>query len=337
MPPRRVMAQTMAAELTRLAAVYATRRVRGLNYNTVIDVGPNAIPHAGDRGPYKRRGTLKQTNKDIRNIKKLMNKDMARHTFRRRDIAEVGPASEGLVSHDSFTANNQPLLEAAMVGFRYFDPATPGTLVTAASGTGTYQRDVHVKSLYTKILIRNNYQVPCTVTLYLCTNKSDTDITVNATLTNGMTDQNNPTINSPLIHLTDSDQFNDLYAVKKYKKVHLDVGKEFSLGYGKKDFWYDPSLNDSHGLNFQARWGACQWHVKVEGVLGHDSGAAVQEVNTLRAGVDLMIDTKYVFEYDAGVNLNDFSIDNNATASFNGTTGVCANKAVADLQGFSAT
>lgn len=284
-----------------------------------------------------KRGSLKG---DLKKIKMRMNKDMSFHTHRRRDVLEVGPAVEGLVSNDAFTGNDQTSTELALQNLRFFNPAAPGTLVTGAlAGAGTYHNDVHIKNFYTKCWIRNNYQIPAIVRLYLVTPKQDGDISSTAAYTNGALDQGAVSTNSPLIHFTDMDQWNDLWKIQKYKKVFLDAGKEFSLGYSGGDYWYDSSLNDSTGLNFRRQWKACQWLIRVEGTIGHDIGGTAFEVNTTGASVDVIVDRTWKIEYDAaGVSLNDYTVDNNATTSFTTAgAGIVCNKAVADLQVISAT
>lgn len=319
-----------AAELARQVVAYQSRQRSGRPRNTRSD----PIPHFGDRGPLKPsiRGKLR---KDVKKIKKNMNKDMAHHTHRRRDVVELGPSAENVQSVDAMTANDQASIELAMAGFRYYNPAVPGTLTTAAAGTGTYQRDVHCTSFWTQTVVRNNYQIPCWLTLYCVTNKADTDITCGTSMLNGLTDQGNPGSNSPLVYPTDSDQFNDMYNIVKSRKVFMEPGRQISMSYAKNDFWYDPSLNDSHGLNFQKRWGAAQWLYIIEGCLGHDSAGTAQEVGTCQASLDVLIDRTWKFDYDAGVNLNDITVDQNSAAFTN--VGIVSNKAVADNQSFSTT
>ncbi len=283
--------------------------------------------------PKKAKTTTKKNAKQIKVIKKKMNHDMARHTHRRRDIAELGPGAVNTKTFDTMEANTQTRLELAMAAFRYYDPATPGTLVTAAAGTGTYQREIYCESFYSKITVRNNYQVPCNVAVYCCKAKGDTDVSTHTSVSNGLTDQGNPGINSPMVFPTDSMQFKQLYTIESSKKQFLQPGQQCSLSCVTKPFYYDPSLNDSEGDDHQSRWEDRQWLITVDGPIAHDSGGGVQEVGTLQCGVDCLTDNVWKFSYDAGVQLDDISVDQNSSTFTTG--GVLSNKAVSDNQGFS--
>ncbi len=318
---------------------YQTRRTRAaMATNTVAQTAVAlALKVAKDnlrlKGSKTQSAPSKANTKEIRKIKKKMNHDMARHTHRRRDIAELGPGAVNTKTFDVMEANTQTRLELAMAAFRYYDPATPGTLVTAAAGTGTYQREIYCESFYSKITVRNNYQVPCNVAVYCCRAKGDTDISTHTSITNGLTDQGNPGGNSPMVFPTDSIQFNYLYSIDKSKKAFLQPGQQITVSCVTKPFYYDPSLNDSEGDDHQSRWEDRQWLITVDGPIGHDSAGGIQEVGTLQCGVDCLTDNVWKFTYDAGVQLDDISVDQNSSTFAVG--GVLSNKAVSDNQGFS--
>lgn len=218
-------------------------------------------------------------------------------------------------------------MEAVLAQLRFFDPANPATLVNASGASGAYARDYLFKTIYTKTCIRNNYQVPARVTYYCCCPKEDTSITPVTAFTNGLTDQGNPTATSMLLHLTDSIQFNDLWRIAKSQTWTLMPGQEVSQIMSVKDVCYDPANTDEHTLAYQAKNRAYQIVIRVEGVIAHDSSVSTEQ-GFIAAGVDICNHTKYVVQYEAGVDLNFIYINDNADTFTNG--GLVSSMPVAD-------
>jgi hypothetical protein len=291
------------------------------------------------RKTYKRRAYKpkakvdKKQSKQINAIWKALKSDQALHTHRRRDFLQIG-SSVNQVVNTGIESINTSNLEAAMAFLRYYDPSVPGTLITADAATGTYTRQIHFKSVSQKLTCRNNYQVPCWVTVYGCTPKNDTNITAPSFYSSGVTDQTiGPlAVTSPLLWPTDIKMVTDNWNMKRMKHKFLQPGAQFSVSHYGKSFDYDPSNVDTHNLQFQKKYQAFQYVIRVEGVYGHDTAAA--EATTLQAQIEAFVDSKFVMTYDAGVNLVDYSADNNASSSFtNG--GVSSNKPVSDNQAYS--
>jgi len=280
----------------------------------------------------KPRKTLKT---DVRSLKSKVKKisqelqqDVAHHTHRNRRTSRL-TSSVNQVGYDvqAYTIAN---LETAMASFRYFDPAT-SALVVSNPSSGTYQQDITVKRIVNTMKCRNNYQVPCQLVIYGLKPKVDTSIGGNTYFTAGIADQGNPGTSSPLVHLTDSEQFKDAYKIVVSKKVLLNPGQECNLTYSFKEFLYSPALVDTHTVSYQAKLNGFQWFLRVGGVLGHDT--TVAEVGTLNAGIDYQADCVYTFQYDAGTSLDDFSIADTSDTFTNG--GVITSKPVADNIGYS--
>lgn len=316
--PRRYVRKTRApVKRRRVYKSKYTTRTRTRRYSTV-----------------RSRRSLAGLNRRITALSKSVKSDQAIHTHRRRDFLQVGCAVDQVVN-TGIEGINTTNLELAMANLRYYDPAVPGTLVTANASTGTYTRQIHFKSVTQKLTVRNNYQVPCMVTIYAATPKEDTNISAVSFYSSGVADQTiGPmAVTSPLLYLTDIDLVRDNWNIRRVKQIFLQPGSQtYAFHATSKPFDYDPSNVDSHNLQFQKKYGAFQFIIRVEGPYGHDTAAA--EATTLQAQVEMFVDTKFVITYDAGVNLTDFSEDNNASTTFtNG--GVVSNKAVADNQGYS--
>lgn len=268
-------------------------------------IGPTQKGRYKTKKGYKRiQG--KTLTKKVKELTKMVNADNATHTHR---VSSTGTclSADSTVGYLQLDGNTSAIMEAALANLRYYNPAVPGTLTTADGATGTYQRKFGIHSLFSKLVVRNNYRVPAKVTIYLCTPKVDTDQTPYSSFTNGMTDQGNPTINRTMLYLTDSDLFKELWNIEKSKSFELTPGHERTMSCSTKPFEYDPSLVDTHGLTYLKHCHTKIWVIRVEGVLSHDTSVTTQQ-GKAPAQVDVSTETKIVIKYDAGTNLNDYSI-----------------------------
>lgn len=275
---------------------------------------------------------VRQLNKRVKKISKSLKSDQARHTHRRLDVQSIG-SNAGQVNNSGITATDFDFLEACVANLRYYNPATPGTLTTANAATGTYTRDIHFESIYHKLTVRNNYQTPCYVTIYSCTPKEDTNNTAPSWYSQGVADQTlSIATTSPLLYMSDIQQVTKAWNLKVVGKKRLEPGREMHAYHSSKPFNFNPDVVDVHSQSYQAKYRAHQFVLRVGGCIGHDTVAA--EYLTQPAQVDTILERKAVITYDAGVNLDDYSEDNNASASFT-NSGVVSNKPVADNQAFS--
>lgn len=275
-------------------------------------------------------GEIKNLKSKVREIAKVLENNTATSTFRKRD-AFKREAAVNAMSMDSFTVNSTTILETSMANLRYYDAAT-NALVTADPSVGTFQRDITVKEVYAMINCRNNYQVPCKMTIYAMVPKKDTGVTPATFFTAGLADQGNPTATSPLVHLTDSEILKENWKIAKSVSKQLNPGQELSCSWSHGKFEYDFSNVDTHALAFQKIYGGMVFLTRLEGVIGHDS-VVTTEQGYLPVACDCEVHTKWVFEYDAGKDLQDIFIDDNADTFTNG--GLISNKPVSDNQAFS--
>lgn len=291
---------------------------------------PRAIAPSRKRGRIPRK--VKGIQKQVKELKRIAESDMGTHIERERTTGRVlaGVNAMGLAG---FNAMTTATIERCLNKLKYYDIATPETLVVAAANLGTYTKDFYISRTYSKITVRNNYQVPCKVKVFVCVPKVDTAINAETAFTNGLTDSGNPTATSPLVQLTDSQQFNDLYRIEKSKSVLMEAGDECVMSYGFKPFLYDPALVDSQTQTYQVRYGTCIFVVRIEGVLGHDT-VVTTEQSTLQVGVDVMYETMIECKYAAGIDLYTVSIVNNADTSFT-NAGVVSAKPLVDNQSYS--
>lgn len=258
----------------------------------------------------------KSVRRQLRDIRRSLKSDQARHTRRTRATTtlRISANQAGYSQHDPCGITD---IEAACAALRYYDPSAPSSLVTAAGATGTYTRQIHFESVYSKLEVRNNYLVPVKLKVYCFVPKHDTNIPPSTYFSDGITDQEasgTGASSSPLLYPTDFDMVNDNWKSVKTTSMVLEPGRTKVCAYMRKAFDYDPSNADTHSLEYQAKYMAQVWYVRVEGIIGHDT--TLGEYTTLPGGVDLLSDRKWVITYDAGVNLNDISYSNGASATF---------------------
>ena len=201
------------------------------------------------------------------------------------------------------SGNDTSIVENVLENLRYYDPSTPGTLITANFNTGTYQRSVHFKSVTQSMLLRNNYQSDVKVKVYLCTPKKDTNQGPSAAWTAGIADNPATIATTALLNQypTDFQVFNDLWKVKVAVNTTLAPGESAKASHTAKDFEYDPAVVDSHALTYQRKYKSFAWLLVVSGVPSHDS--ALSQIGLAQAGIDYVMNRTCIVSYDAGVNI----------------------------------
>lgn len=332
--------RAVASAGTVYAAFSAARRMMGPAAPTMADIKTiyrysksryrryksRPVKFASKTVPRQVRGLKNQ----VRELRRVAESDMGTLIFRDREASSI-LASVNEQEASSLVGSSTTLLEEVLAQLRYYNPSAPSSLVTADGATGTYQKEFHFKRNYSRLLLRNNYQVPVKVTIYICSPKGETTISPLTAWTNGLTDISNATYNSTLSYPTDSQQFNDLYKVVKVKRSLLHPGNEYSCSHSTKSFSYDPSLVDSHGLSYHRAFKSFLFLTVVQGVIGHDT--SLSEYGVLASGVDVMLDRTYEVQYAAGADIKYVYVTGNLSAFTNG--GVVSNKPVSDNQGYS--
>lgn len=263
---------------------------------------------------------LEQTTKDT--MSKLIYKYDTKDTVR----VSAGSAGYGYKSAVSYA-----IIESALAQCRFFDPAAPGTLITANLASPTYKQNIQVSAV-SRMLIKNNYQVPCVVTYAVALPKVDTSIDPTSALQNGLTDTGNPDNTSTLLSYHDSDQFNDLWKCKLRSRV-LRPGQQIIVKHFQKSFTYDPSFTDSHNMSFQKQTKSAVYIYRLQGVLGHDTSTS-SEQGMAPAGIDVYVSTNYTITYDSGgAAVRTIVLAENASQTF--TNGAVVSQVVVDNQSYS--
>lgn len=292
----------------------------------------------GSRVSQKKSRTYKKKQpslrKQVKTLVSKVNADQAHHTYKETTLGEVN-TGVGRCEYQQEAISSVSNLDTYISQLRYYDPSVPATLVTASGATGTYHRDIHFDNIYSKLEIRNNYQVPCKVKVYLVKPKGDTNITPLTYYTNGIADQVTSAgadQQTALLYLSDIKAFKEQYSMKCVKDVILDAGAVVTCSHSTGSFTYDPSLTDSHTLGYQPKYKSCLWVMRVEGALAHDTIA--NQYSTTQCSIDWMVTNIAKISYDAGVSLDDIYLSEARVEAFT-NAGVLTSKPVADNIGYS--
>lgn len=268
--------------------------------------------------------------KQVKTLNKRSESDLGVLTFRQRTTGRV-IANVNSSSYGDLNILTTTYYESVLAQLRYYDPSAPSTLVNADGATGSFMKDFSFTKNYCKLSVRNNYQVPCRITVYNCNVKEDTSISPYTAYTQGLADVGNPTATSTLVYLSDSPQFKDLWKIVATKKCVMQPGEEIVITHSAKPFQYDPSLVDSHSLINQSKYGCFGYVIRIEGILAHDTSA--DEQGHSAAGVDWSLDRTSIVEYSAGADI-EYIYVNDASDSFTNSA-VASSKPVADNQAYS--
>lgn len=274
----------------------------------------------------KKRGNLRKQVKQLQ--RKVNNSEGTLHYMKHQTYRVLaGVNTQGI---QEVGQSNISDYETVLAQLRFFDSATPGTLVQASGATATYARE-YLINYYVETEVKNNYQIPVEVAVYNLVPKVDTSITPFTAYVNGLADVGNPTNTDPMLYPTHSPQFNDLWKIEKSVKKTLMPGQKCMITQSKKDIAYDPSLYDSQTQVYQKRFKTSIQYVRVQGVLAHDTTA--NEQGLAACGVDIKSYTKWTVKYDAGIELEYIYLENNLDSFTNGA--VVSSMPVADNIGYS--
>jgi len=277
-----------------------------------VTIGPKGISYGGKmRKSRTTKAKVKRLGKSVRKLQKAVAAERSNYTM--RDIV-VGRVVTGFGANAwlDVVGSSLSTAEQAMSAWPMYDAAT-GSVVTAPPTVGTYGREVQMEQ-YSRMTLRNNYNTPVKVDLYVVVPRADTSIAPNSALQAGLTDQGNVSINSINTQITDSDVFNALWKIKKKRSKILAPGSELHASYSTGLFTYDGSVADSHALVYQRRLKGYAYVIRVEGPPGHDSGIST-EFASGHGGCDYQLKRVWKAKYDSGGPKLNYFFENDDQAS----------------------
>lgn len=296
--------------------------------------------YGGGKAPLKKKNFkkkktgLSKVKSQLKTVSRKVNANLSTHTYRLRNVnRHIATANQQDTSINNMSTAST--LDNSVAALRFFNPSVPGTLITADLGASTYAQGITIKKIFSQVVARNNYNVPLNLRMYICVPKVDTSISPTSAWSNGLTDQNNPSIYYPNVYPTDSKQFNELWSIDSSKKVLLNPGQQCVMSFSSaRPFSYDPSLEDNHGFTYMKDWYPAVCLTQIHGVIAHDS--ALDEQGSIGCGIDVVVDTTIKIEYNAGgPPLDDITVSNASATPTNGF--VVGNRPANSNQSYSLT
>lgn len=267
------------------------------------------------RGLRRKRGK-KKISETAAKVMRILKTFQGNLEYRNIDAQYVRTSGVNAAAYASADIVNMAAYETILGQLRFFNPSAPGTLVTADGAAGTYYREYLFKSVQSTHTCRNNYQIPCRVSIYYCVPKEDTNITPITAFTDGLADASNANTTSIFTNLWDSDEFNDLWRIAKKSTKTLLPGRSMTCKYSIKNMLFSPATYDSHTSTYQRRFKCFYVVVRVHGIIAHDSSA--NQVGWTNGGVDVSWQTNYKVQYDAGGDINYLYVSENQDGFTNG-------------------
>lgn len=268
----------------------------------------------GKRTITRRKGKLSKIRTQVRKLQRQNRADLGVAIHRTRTYNSFGCSDSKSYFHDLAHFGNDEC-EASISYLRYYNPSDPANLVTADGAVGTYKKDFNFVSVVSTIQLTNNYKTPGWVTLYLMIPKEDTNQSPRDMYVAGLTDVGNPNSDLLSVYPTDSKLLSHMYSFARTKRYYVRPGQTITQSYKPKPFLYDPSLQDSHTLQFFRRHGAHYWCARMEGHTAHDRKVGT-EFGTGACQFDTVHKLKTVIQYTAGVNVTTITVGDNSKGVF---------------------
>lgn len=272
----------------------------------------------------------KKIKEQIKHLRQIADSDTGTLTYRKRTTNQL-ISDVNQQAMKAITGTSTVLVEEALNQCRFYDVTNPAVLKVPTI-TGTYCKDYLIESTHSKLTIRNNYQVPCKLKVYLCKPKIDTSSTPADFVTSGLSDSTNTTIASTNVYATDSPHLHEAYSIVKTKTYILEGGQQVECTHHEGAYTYSPDFVDSHSQFYQKAYKAFVWLLVLQGTLAHDSVINTEQ-GICKATIDIMVDLVHKVKYNAGIDLKYTYIDQQLDTFTNGP--VLSNKPTADNQNYS--
>lgn len=265
------------------------------------------------------RALSNMLNKRVGSLSRQVNQSLATHTGFLKSTFRLA-SSVKRTTNQTYTPWGFTNMVASLGNLRFYNPAT-NALVTNNADSGTYNREFLFKNVYSSITLRANYHMPVEGYIYVVVPKDDTDNSPSAAVTAGATDQALGPLTSKETQLdlfpTHMDHFNRFWKIVKRAKVNIKAGGTMTVAYSpNRSFIYDPANADAHALEYQSKYHAHAYYVRIRGPIAHDSANFATEIGVPPVSVDVELNTKYVIRYEAGKNLDDKYYSDGSTAAF---------------------
>lgn len=273
----------------------------------------------------KKEDCCTTVKKQIKRINKRLSEGETTFDFRQRIPDKIDkPVNQNYTSPEKFYFGLDSITQV-MSKLQFWDDATQLFVTRDVTSVGD-QHKINIDYVKSTLILKNNYQVPVKLEIYLVYPKTDTNTFPHTFYDNGIVDKVVDTAtmlpNNDLLKLTDSNDFTTNWRIKKTWKKTLQPGQFLQASNTEKDITYDPTSAGT--LKFQKRHKSHMFIARVHGSavgVAHDSTGAV--VGQVRAGLDVQWQQNVLCKYDGGMNGHRIYIDNQSGNVGNGgLTGV---------------
>jgi hypothetical protein len=272
------------------------------------------------RGKRRRRGTssasISRLRSRVSNLEEITRRNIGKYVYKQRAAGLVNSAVSKVrhVGVDGWDIND---LGNVIDALPVFDEST-GTFDNVDFTSISDKQEVLFQKNFSKIMLKNNYEAPVEVHLYLVVPRLDTSITPVNAYANGLANVGIASAqdSTEMCYLSDSNQFRSLYRILKKKNRTLGPGQTMELSHDFGKFAYDQSLIDNHSLDYQWKFRCHAYMIRVEGALAHNNSGSTLEYTRLPSGVDYEIFRKHVVLYEAGMDKETLEIVDDTATSF---------------------
>lgn len=264
----------------------------------------------------RKRTGVAAVSRKVRTLQRRVEADMGTLVHKQTAVTQLSSAPK-LANMLSLFGSDVAAVEIILSALPVFDSST-GNTSNIDFTSGTVQKEIEISKTWSKLTVKNNSLKPAEVDVYCVVSKSDTSISAQTAVGNGLTDVGTGLgITTVQTFPTDSHQFRDLYKIVKHKKAFLLPGKQVKLSYSGRPYQFDPSFVDAHGQSFQKRYNSHQYLVRTQGVIGCGTGVTVGYADSR---VDVLIERIHEVKYAAGADLHRIVVSDGQTLDNNGVT-----------------
>lgn len=166
---------------------------------------------------------------------------------------------------------NAAAIENLISNIPYVNTAAVGTVSQYNATSLTVPTSWKI-ALYSKCVMRNNYLYPCNLRCYILKPKQDTSTSATNSITNGISEQANPSVYStldPWLFPDDSKEFSDNWAILQSCEMKLQSGDECEFPWSE-NITYDQEFTDDHTSTYLKKYTRIIL-IRSVGVVAHDS------------------------------------------------------------------
>lgn len=305
-PPRRVATHTRA-RTARVHKSYmgATRRKTRtrLSKKTSFAGRPTSRKRSRSRKPRDCCDEIYRLKRRIKAIDRAANTDIGRLRQRIVTMVTLDLANDTQQNYTNFDINVKSHIDNVLSKLKFFDSATPNTLVSADVSGAAYCQEFMFGRTFVTFELRNSYNQPCVIEYYVYKVKDNIQNGVPEQLfIDGLSQKQSP--NSYVSVTTRMEDCNSLihkfWSPVDKKTFVLQTGQTRTLTLSLPAFKFSPNAADSIGEEYQRLFNSHNVTFGIRGVLGHDSTAGTSISGLLKARVDIMETRHMTVRYSAG-------------------------------------